>query len=82
MPSHWESVRSKWTINHTPYTESTNPEHPYPIDQYDSIYSSLVAGKTLKKPLQLSFVVEILIHGWKSEGLFTPPPDYIQGEIS
>lgn len=77
--NNWESIRREWTYNHTPYSPNSRSEYAYPTDQYDSIYTCLVSGKTLKKPLKLGFIINILIHGWKSEGLFTPPPDYIHG---
>jgi hypothetical protein len=79
--SHFEYLRSKWTQNHIPYsfTKSTNE---LPLHQYDGIYNCLIEGKSLKKPLNLSIIIKILIHGWKSEGLFTPPAGYIPGNAS
>jgi hypothetical protein len=80
--SHFDSIRSQWTLNHIPYSESTHSHSTIPVDQYDGIYDCLISGKSLKKPLNLSFIIAVLIHGWKSDGLFTPPPGYITGNKS
>lgn len=77
--SHWESIRKEWTLNHIPYSPDAQTESKYSVDHYDTIFNCLVDGKPPKNPLKLGFVVKILNHGWKAEGLFTPPSGYIKG---
>ena len=78
----WESIRRDWTQNHESYSPNPTSKDPFPIESYENIYTCLLDGKSLKTPLNLSFIIKVLVHGWKSEGLFTPPPDYIKGDMT
>ncbi|KAJ3095986.1 hypothetical protein HK100_005675 [Physocladia obscura] len=51
--------------------------------QFDAVYANLVQGRRFSKPVPLSFIIGVLVllqshdlvmHGWKKEGLWEPPP--------
>ena len=75
---HWQKVRGDWTQNHTRYDSKFNAELEYKKNDdlmdvekghFDTIYHSLVTGRKFQKPMPLSFVMLVIIHGWRREGL-------------
>lgn len=75
---HWHRIRSSWTQNHTPYSPKFIAEISYrkhaalrdvQPGHFDTIYSSLVAGRKFQKGMPLSFVMLVIVHGWRREGL-------------
>ncbi|KAI9091800.1 hypothetical protein DFS34DRAFT_313985 [Phlyctochytrium arcticum] len=80
--SAWEARRASWTKGHKPYSPHPPPAPDWfksnpalaDVDEshFDAIYKSLVDGRRFAKPVPLPFVVSVLIHGWKKEGLWHP----------
>ncbi|KAI8929460.1 hypothetical protein BC831DRAFT_443700 [Entophlyctis helioformis] len=98
--THWEQQRAQWAAGHRPYnaglaSAEAFKSHPNLFDvddsHYTAIYTSLVNGRRFSKTVPLSFVITILIHGWRQDGLVPPdwppqlqlhalPPPQLQGE--
>ncbi|TPX30142.1 hypothetical protein SmJEL517_g06223 [Synchytrium microbalum] len=82
--SHWEQQRNHWRRNHQEYNENSFESfrsHPAleAVEEahYETIFSSIVHNqRRFARPVPLDFVTTVLVHGWKAEGLFTPPPGY------
>ncbi|TPX59841.1 hypothetical protein PhCBS80983_g02253 [Powellomyces hirtus] len=81
--SHWEQRRAAWIQGHKPYTQNPAPaaddwckDNPALAEvdstHFDAIYRSLVDGRRFAKAVPLPFVVAVLVHGWKKEGLWSP----------
>ncbi|KND00512.1 uncharacterized protein SPPG_04824 [Spizellomyces punctatus DAOM BR117] len=80
--SQWEQTRAQWTRGHRPYSPNPPPAPDWyksnpaladvDVTHFDAIYKSLVEGRRFAKPVPLPFVVAVLIHGWKVEGLWNP----------
>lgn len=76
--NHWLKTRSNFTLNHKPYNSKFNSEfeyknHPSLKDvepgHFDTVYHSLVTGRKFQQPMPLSFVMMVILHGWRKEGL-------------
>ncbi|KAJ3167943.1 hypothetical protein HDU88_001890 [Geranomyces variabilis] len=79
----WEQRRAQWIAGHKPYSQNTRAatdqwakDNPALVDvdqsHFDAIYKSMVDGRRFAKPVPLPFVVAVLVHGWKKEGLWAP----------
>ncbi|KAJ3161764.1 hypothetical protein HDU86_006535 [Geranomyces michiganensis] len=79
----WEQRRAEWIAGHKPYSQNTRAatdqwakDNPALVDvdqsHFDAIYKSMVDGRRFAKPVPLPFVVAVLVHGWKKEGLWAP----------
>ena len=76
--SDWERKRREFTQGHKPYNSKSNAAIEYKsnpllcdVEQghFDTIYESIVSGKKFLKPMPLSFVMLVIVHGWRKEGL-------------
>ncbi|OAJ45044.1 hypothetical protein BDEG_28212 [Batrachochytrium dendrobatidis JEL423] len=82
----WQMRRDAWRKQHTPYDPtrpvSTNYKNNTTLQEVESthhasIYESMISGRKFSKAVPVSFVIIILIHGWRSDGLVPanwPPP--------
>lgn len=82
---HWEAFRASWTsdLGPRPVSEEERAEREAVLakitpENYEVIYKQLVAkGRRLQQAIPLSYVVNVLISGWKVLGLWpadTPIP--------
>ena len=76
--SHWLKTRRNFTLDHKPYNPKANAEFEYKKHailadvepgHFDTIYHSLITGRKFQHPMPLSFVMLVIIHGWRKEGL-------------
>lgn len=78
--AHWQKVREDWTRGHKPYDAKYDAFKEYKSKHamlqdvepghFDTIYTTLIAsGRKLLNPLPLSFVMLVILHGWRREGL-------------
>ena len=76
--SHWLKTRRNFTLHHKPYNSKANAallykNHPsladVEIGHFDTVYHSLVTGRKFQQPMPLSFVMLVILHGWRKEGL-------------
>ncbi|KAJ3275644.1 hypothetical protein HDV01_007647 [Terramyces sp. JEL0728] len=76
--SHWEEQRKEFTKNNIPYSPNKSSMDAYkenPLLQdveechFDAIYELMVSGRKFIKHVPLSFVIVIMVHGWKKDGL-------------
>ncbi|RKP12546.1 hypothetical protein BJ684DRAFT_20922 [Piptocephalis cylindrospora] len=74
---HWETFRASWTadLGPRPVSEEEKAERAALLakitpENYELIYKQLVAkGRRLQQSIPLSYVVNVLISGWKVLGL-------------
>ncbi|KAI9347361.1 hypothetical protein BDR26DRAFT_75419 [Obelidium mucronatum] len=80
---HWTATRTQWTQGHKPYDTLADCCKDYKRHesvsnvesaQFEGVYNNLVNGRRFARPVPLTFITAVLIHGWKKEGLWAPPP--------
>jgi hypothetical protein len=75
---HWNAVRAQFTQNHKSYNPHFDAavsykDNPLLSDvepgHFDTIYQSMVTGRRFQNNVPLSFVMLVIRHGWRKEGL-------------
>jgi hypothetical protein len=90
--SHWLKIRNEFTKNHKKYNPNQIPSlEEYPelnqvtSEHMETVYKGLISGRRFLSKAPLSFIIKVLIYGWKKENLVpvdwpptrpeTPPPE-------
>ena len=83
----WVAKRREWTLGHKLYLKDKKLIIEDPTlqsmssESKDIIYENLSKGKKFSVPKPLYFVIEILVHAWKRDGLWEPPKDQINFDL-
>jgi hypothetical protein len=71
---HWMELRRNYTQGFKPYNSKFDASIEYKKNQslkgveqghFDTLYDSIVNGRTFQKPVSLSFVMLVILHGWR-----------------
>lgn len=81
--NHWISKRKEFTKNNVPYSAQPNTilDDSLRVKECDmpTIHKSLIEGRKFIKKAPLQFVINVLIWGWKRDGMV--PKDFGTGNI-
>jgi hypothetical protein len=74
---HWDAQRAIRTANHIPYDPNPKKKPQYGDNSIlnevedahlDQIYESMCSGRKFLSNVPLSFVMRVLLHGWRKDG--------------